>query len=128
MHSPARSTLYPFPRRKPGVRALAPTQRRGTWRERDDGMLHFDWDTRLVQYMLNGPPLPDIWRLFRSLRRVPALALRGENSDILDRETFQRMAAEHEGLMQVEVNRTGHTPSLNEPESVHAIDAFLKTL
>ncbi len=101
---------------------------RGTWRERDDGMLHVDWDIRLVQYMLKGPPLPDLWRLFRCLRRVPALAFRGENSDILDRETFQRMAAEHDGLVQVEVKRTGHTPSLNEPESVHAIDAFLKSL
>ncbi len=101
---------------------------RGTWRQGADGMLHVDWDIRLVQPLLSDAPLPDLWRLFRCLRRVPVLALRGEISDILDRENFQRMAAEHNGLVRVEVKRTGHAPSLNEPEAVHAIDAFLEDL
>ena len=91
-------------------------------------MLHVDWDIRLVQPLLSDAPLPDLWRLFRCLRRVPVLALRGEISDSLDRENFQRMAAEHNGLVRVEVKRTGHAPSLNEPEAVHAIDAFLEDL
>ena len=91
-------------------------------------MLHVNWDIQLVQSLRSGPPLPDLWRLFRSLRQLPVLVLRGEFSDILDRETLARMAAEHDGLTQIEVKRTGHTPSLNEPEAVQAIDAFLDTL
>jgi pimeloyl-ACP methyl ester carboxylesterase len=101
---------------------------RATWRQGNDGMLHVNWDIRLVQSLRDGPPLPDLWRLFRSLRQIPVLALRGELSDILDRETVERMAAEHDGLMRIEVKRTGHTPSLNEPEAVQAIDAFLDAL
>ncbi len=101
---------------------------RATWCEGSDGMLHVNWDIRLVQSLRNGPPLPDLWALFRSLRQVPVLALRGEFSDILNRETLERMAVEHDGLKRIEVQRTGHTPSLNEPEAVQAIDAFLASL
>lgn len=101
---------------------------RATWRERSDGMLHVDWDTRIIQPLLNGSPLPDLWKLFRSLRHIPVLALRGELSDILSHETLQRMTVEHPGMMTVEVKNTGHTPSLNEPESIDAIDSFFSKL
>jgi pimeloyl-ACP methyl ester carboxylesterase len=99
---------------------------RATWREASDGVLHVNWDIRLVQPLLNRESLPDLWKLFSCLRRVPVLALRGELSDILDRNTLHRMAKEHGGLTQIEVKQTGHAPSLNEPEAVKAIDAFLE--
>lgn len=99
---------------------------RATWREGNDGMLHVNWDIRIVEPLSKRQPLPDLWKLFRSLRRLPVLALRGEISEILNPETLHRMAAEHDGLTHVEVKRTGHAPSLNEPESVKAINAFLE--
>ena len=99
---------------------------RATWREGSDGMLHVNWDIRIVDPLNKRQSLPDLWKLFRSLRRLPVLALRGEISEILNPETFRRMAAEHDGLTQVDVKRTGHAPSLNEPESVKAINDFLE--
>ncbi|MEM9683772.1 MAG: alpha/beta hydrolase, partial [Pseudomonadota bacterium] len=56
---------------------------KATWREGDDGMLHYDWDTRIVEPLMKKRPLPDLWALFRSLRHVPVLAIRGGASDIL---------------------------------------------
>ncbi len=101
---------------------------RATWNKKSDGMLHVDWDIRIVLPLLNGAVLPDLWKLFRSLRRVPVLAIRGEISDILCRNTLQRMILEHPSITTVEVKRTGHAPSLNEPESTSEIRTFLNTL
>jgi pimeloyl-ACP methyl ester carboxylesterase len=99
---------------------------RATWREGNDGMLRVNWDVRIVKSLNKRQPLPDLWRLFRSLQRLPVLALRGEISEILDPDTLHRMVAEHDGLTHVEVKQTGHAPSLNEPESVKAINDFLE--
>jgi len=99
---------------------------RATWREGMDGMLHVNWDTRLVEPLITREPLPDLWKLFRSLRRLPVLALRGQISEILNPQTLHRMAAEHDNFTHVEVERTGHAPSLNESESIEAINDFLK--
>lgn len=98
---------------------------KATWREGDDGMLHYDWDTRIVDPLLKNRPLPDLWALFRSLRHVPVLAIRGGASDILLPHTFDRMAKEHPGLDRITIEGVGHVPSLTEPESVDAIDRFL---
>lgn len=98
---------------------------RATWRESADGRLRFDWDTRLVDALRNGPPVPDLWPLFRSLDRIPTLAVRGALSDVLSAATFERMAAERSGLRQVTVPRCGHAPTLREPAVRAAIDDFL---
>ncbi len=62
------------------------------------------------------------------MRRIPALALRGEHSDVLSQATFDRMAREKPDLVRVTVPGIGHAPMLDEPESVAAIDAFLDAL
>src|SRR3546814_17044146 len=64
-----------------------------TWRRREDGRLHFDWDVRLAEPLRQGTPLPDVWELFRSLRQVPVLALRRSLVDILSPATFPRLDA-----------------------------------
>jgi pimeloyl-ACP methyl ester carboxylesterase len=63
--------------------------------------------------------------LFAKLRPVPTLALRGATSDILAEATFDRMLREKPDLVRVEVPQRGHTPMLDEPVSVAAIDEFL---
>lgn len=100
---------------------------RATYREGDDGLLHFDWDVNLAKPLLaaNGV-VPDLWPFFRALRHVPALALRGEISDVLSKETFERMALAKPDLVRVTVPGAGHTPTLNEPEAAAAIDAFIR--
>jgi pimeloyl-ACP methyl ester carboxylesterase len=99
-----------------------------TWYEGPDGMLHYDWDIHIVDPLRRNRPLPDLWALFRSLRRVPVLAIRGGVSDVLLPETFDRMAREHPGLTRVTLDGVGHVPSLMEPEAIVAIDGLLAPL
>lgn len=98
---------------------------RGTYREGADGMLHFDWDVRLAKPLARSAGLPDLWPYFRALRRLPVLALRGDLSDVLSAETFERMAEEHPDLLRVTVTNAGHAPTLNEPEAA-AVDDFIR--
>jgi pimeloyl-ACP methyl ester carboxylesterase len=97
----------------------------GTWRMGEDGRLHFAWDPNIVVPLRRGAPLPDLWALFRSLRELPVLAIRGARSDVLSAATFARMAEMHPGLEQLTVEGLAHAPSLSEPECVAAIDRFL---
>ncbi len=99
-----------------------------TWRARDDGVLHFDWDIGIVEPLKRKQPLPDLWALFRSLRNIPVLAIRGGVSDVLSQATFDRMAVELPGLQRVCLDGVGHVPSLTEPEATEALDRFLEKL
>lgn len=99
---------------------------RQTFREGDDGMLHFDWDVNLAKPMQKrGASLPDLWALFRALRDIPVLSFRGEISDVLSPDTFERMGEGMPKLTRVTVPGVGHTPTLAEPEVLAALDAFL---
>lgn len=98
---------------------------RATWREGDDGLLHFDWDTRLAAAVSRARGELDSWSLFRGLTRVPVLAIRGELSDVFSMDTLRHMAREHPDLISVTVPGCGHPPSLSEPVAAEAIDEFL---
>ena len=98
---------------------------RATWREGEDGRLHFDWDTRLVEAVTRAQGENDPWVLFRALRQFPVLALRGALSDVLSAETLDRMAGAHPDLTAVTVPGRGHPLTMNEPEVTEALDAFL---
>lgn len=96
-----------------------------TFREGDDGRLHFDWDTALVKPFLAESAPQDLWPLYRSLRRVPVLAIRGALSDVLTEATLARMAEEKPDLARLTVPDVGHVPSLTEPETERALDDLL---
>lgn len=101
----------------------------GTFHKGKDGLLHFDWDVRLARALLtNRESPPDLWPFYRSLRKVPVLALRGEISDMLSEACFERMAREKPDLVRVTVPGVGHAPSLAEPVAREAIAAFLERL
>ncbi len=128
-----------WPRATAHLRELLPTQSlktdadwleftQGTYRQDPSGALQVDWDVNIVRPFQRRRPPPDLWPLFRSLSRIPVMALRGALSDVLSPATFERMGRKHPGLVQVTVPDAGHAPSLNEPESVAAIDAFLAGL
>jgi pimeloyl-ACP methyl ester carboxylesterase len=51
--------------------------------------------------------------------------IRGALSDLLSAATVERMAREKPDLQSVTVPNRGHTPLLDEPECIAAIDAFL---
>jgi pimeloyl-ACP methyl ester carboxylesterase len=93
-----------------------------------DGVPRLDVDPMIGEAVRAAPnaAAPDLWPLYASLRSVPTLAIRGASSDILSVATFARMAREKPDLERVTVPNRGHTPLLDEPECVAAIDAFLR--
>jgi len=92
-----------------------------------DGKPKLDMDPMIGEAVRSAPAAaaPDLWGLYAGLQSVPTLALRGATSDILSTATFARMQREKPDLVRVEVPDRGHTPQLDEPASVAAIDAFL---
>lgn len=98
-----------------------------TYRLGPDGRLHVNWDLNLARGLkqLVRRELPDLWQLYRSLRAVPVLALRGAWSDVVTAAAFDRMAAEKPDLIRVTVRDVGHAPTLEEPEVETALNDFL---
>ena len=97
-----------------------------TFRMCDDGNLRFDWDLKIVKPLLQPKyKIPNLWPLFRGLKQIPTLVIRGAQSDILSQDCFYKMKTEKPDIYTVEVPETGHTPALSEPESCAALDKFL---
>lgn len=101
---------------------------RNTWKEGGDGLLHIDWDPALARRLRRTPAPAPLWTLYRAVRRLPVLAVRGEKSEMLSPQCFDRMAQEKPDLARVTVPGAGHVPTLDEPEPRAAIDAFLAAL
>lgn len=100
-----------------------------TYKRRDDGLLHYDWDVNLAKPLTKSKgETPDLWRLFGALAQRPVLALRGERSDVLSESTFARMAEVKPDLVRVTLLNVGHAPELDEPLAELAIDSFLADL
>lgn len=124
--------LNPGPHRSgTGSRAGPEDWRRvaeATFEPGPDGRLHPSWDPAIAELLTAGAPIPDLWPYFRSLRAKPVLAIRGGRSDILSAETLAAMRAAHPAMAALTLPDKGHTPSLDEPESLEAIDAFLDAI
>jgi pimeloyl-ACP methyl ester carboxylesterase len=102
--------------------------RRG-YREDVAGVVELDADPNIGEALRAAPAATlDLWPLWRALRKVPALAIRGARSDILSAATFARMKSENPNLQQLEVANRGHVPLLDEPECIAALDAFLSRI
>ena len=67
----------------------------------------------------------DLWPAFDTLKDIPLSVVRGERSDILSDKTAKAMVKRHRGLDYVTVPRTGHAPTLSEPEAIAAVDRLL---
>jgi pimeloyl-ACP methyl ester carboxylesterase len=102
---------------------------RRTYRENASGNPVLDCDPGVGEALRSAPAQPvDLWPLWAALGPVPALAIRGELSDILSPTTFERMQHEKPDLVRQIVARRGHVPLLDEPDCLPAIDAFLARL
>ena len=100
-----------------------------TYRLDGDGQLGFDWDGALMEPFRRAvAENVDLWPLFRALRGVPVLVVRGALSDVLTAQTLRRMSEEMPGLTGLIVENVGHAPSLTEPHVLEAIDALLAEL
>jgi len=99
---------------------------RRSYRTRPDGTIEADADPRIGDILRASPAAAgDLWDLWRALKRVPTLALRGALSDVLSEATLARMLREKPDLQALTVPNRGHVPLLDETECLAAIDAFL---
>ncbi len=97
-----------------------------TFREGPDGRLHVDWDPSIARPLVaHGKRQKDLWPLFRSLRHLPVLTIRGGASDILSERVLQQMKDVHPSMQVVTLDGVGHAPTLEEPASRDALDRFL---
>lgn len=92
-----------------------------------EGRIRFDYDMALAEPFRVPAPEPafDLWPAFETLRGLPTLLVRGENSDVLEARTASEMASRLPEMDFVTVPGIGHTPTLEEPEAVSAIDRLL---
>jgi pimeloyl-ACP methyl ester carboxylesterase len=99
---------------------------RRSYRENAAGVVEVDADPNIGEALRAAPAaMLDLWPLWKALGRLPTLAIRGANSDILSAATFARMKSENPALRQLLVADRGHVPLLDEPECLAAIDEFL---
>lgn len=92
------------------------------------GRIVFDYDMNIAVPFAaadNAVPAPDMWPMFDALAGRPVLVLRGGLSDILSADTAARMAARGPDIELVTLPGVGHAPTLDEPDSIAAIDRLL---
>lgn len=96
------------------------------YREEAPGRIVRDVDP-LIGRALREPngPAPDLWQAFDAIGGLPLLSIRGESSDLLSAATVERMSERHGAMQTCLVPGRGHAPTLDEPVSRAALDAFL---
>jgi pimeloyl-ACP methyl ester carboxylesterase len=80
---------------------------------------------RLVK-QVRGIPI-DAWDSFRAVK-VPCMVMRGELSDILSGDIVERMQTVKPDLQVATIPNIGHSPYIEGPEMLEAIDTFLAGL
>ncbi|MBV8909135.1 MAG: alpha/beta hydrolase [Gammaproteobacteria bacterium] len=97
-----------------------------SYRENASGIPQVDADPRIGELLRDTRgATPDLWPLWKTLARVPTLAIRGAHSDVLSAATLERMRRCRSDLKTLTVANRGHPPLLDEPECLAAIEDFL---
>ncbi len=92
------------------------------------GRIAFDYDMKIAEPFeqpQGATPQVDMWPMFDALATRPMLILRGETSDILEAPIAAKMAT-RPGVELLTLPRIGHAPTLDEPETVAAIERLLE--
>jgi pimeloyl-ACP methyl ester carboxylesterase len=97
------------------------------YRLNSSGRIVLDYDMKIAEpFRVPGNEAgPDMWQAFERFKEVPTLIVRGARSDVLAPATAQRMVAMLDDVELVTVPDVGHTPTLDEPEALAAIDRLL---
>ncbi|MDE2596456.1 MAG: alpha/beta hydrolase [Sphingomonadales bacterium] len=92
-----------------------------------NGRIVFDYDMKIAEPFAQAENVAgvDLWPGLEALRGRPLLFLRGELSDLLSAATLAEMCARAPEAAAVTIARTGHAPTLDEPESRAAIEHLL---
>jgi pimeloyl-ACP methyl ester carboxylesterase len=95
----------------------------------DDGLkINYDPELRDAVLAASDMPTPDLWPLFDALSGLPIALIRGENSDLLSKETADEMSRRRPELIRADVPGRGHVPFLDEPEALATIRTWLEQL
>jgi pimeloyl-ACP methyl ester carboxylesterase len=97
-------------------------------REDPDGAVRFDYDMRIADNFRAAVDKPAVaaWPFYQALDGRPVTILRGALTDLLDEKIARKMADAIEDAELVTVPDVGHTPNLEEPESIAAIERLLE--
>ncbi len=88
------------------------------------------YDPAMIRAFVRGLDYPMVesqqflWSVYAGLN-IPTLVLRGEHSDLLTKEVYQRMLAEQPLAQGHEIARAGHAPSLMFDDELKFIEDFL---
>jgi len=95
-----------------------------------NGRIAFDYDMGIADPFAAdpAPAAADLWPAFEALRGRPLALLRGELSRILSADTALEMQRRLPELELTIVPRTGHAPTLAEPEAVAAVERLLNRI
>lgn len=95
-----------------------------------NGRIVFDYDMKIAEPFAAAAAEQtfDMWPAFDALATRPLLVLRGALSDLFSDATLAAMLARAPGADAVTVPQVGHAPTLDEPESVAAIERLLARL
>jgi pimeloyl-ACP methyl ester carboxylesterase len=95
-------------------------------RRNADGSLRMHYDPAIAVPFNAEMPTQDVelWSLYDAIR-CPTLVLRGEQSDLLARETVAQMAARGPRATIVEIPGVGHAPTLIHADQIAIVRDFL---
>ncbi|EIZ78858.1 alpha/beta hydrolase [Novosphingobium sp. Rr 2-17] len=91
------------------------------------GRVVFDYDMKIAEPFatLDATRQADLWPAWEALCAAPVMVLRGVLSDLLGAETLAEMQRRSPLVESVTLPGVGHPPTLDEPESVAAIERLL---
>jgi pimeloyl-ACP methyl ester carboxylesterase len=96
-------------------------------RRQPDGSWRPHYDPRMAAAFSAGMPQEgdlELWPLYDAIR-CPTLVLRGEQSDLLSRETTGAMARRGPRAQVIEIRGVGHAPTLMHAEQIALVRDFL---
>ena len=96
------------------------------FKEVPDGLeLTYDPALRDTIAKADAAGFPDLWPFFTAMAAKPLALVHGQNSNLLTAETVARMQQEAPDMLIASVPGRGHTPFLDEPESLEVIRKWL---
>jgi pimeloyl-ACP methyl ester carboxylesterase len=92
-----------------------------------NGRIVFDYDMKIAEPFSQpgGEAGVDLWPGIDALAGKPVLSIRGALSDVFAANTQQAMAARLPGAEMLTISNVGHSPTLDEPPAVAAIERLL---
>lgn len=89
-------------------------------------VLPYDPELRQAFHKALSAPAVSAWPLFEACAHIPVAVIHGANSDVLSQAGADAMQARRPDLIRVDVPDRGHTPFLDEPEALAAIQRWLQ--